>query len=67
VETLSWFPAEDLPQERQRLRQHRFKCLPGIAGSLKRSDAQFEYLRQQRRELSKVPKSDFCGIASSML
>jgi hypothetical protein len=54
VEVLSHIPAEDLTQERQRLHRHRqrFRCQ---MRSRNGSDAQFEYLCQQWRELPKVP------------
>jgi hypothetical protein len=54
VEVLSHIPAEDLAQERQRLHRHRqrFRCQ---MRSRSGSDAQFEYLRQQWRELPKRP------------
>jgi hypothetical protein len=53
VEALSCIPAEDLAQERLRLRQHRQRFRFQMR-SLKGSDAQFEYLRQQWRELPKI-------------
>jgi hypothetical protein len=54
VEVLSHIPAEDLTQERQRLHRHRQRFRFQMR-SRNGSDAQFEYLRQQWRELPKVP------------
>lgn len=54
VEVLSRIPASDLAQERQRLHQHRQRFRFQIR-SLNGSDAQFEQLRKQWRELPKMP------------
>ncbi len=54
VEALSRIPAEDLAQERQRLHHHRQRFRFHMR-SLNGSDIQFEKLRQQWRELPKIP------------
>ncbi|MCG8601775.1 MAG: transposase [Verrucomicrobiales bacterium] len=54
VEVLSSIPAEELAQERQRLYQHRQRFRFQIR-SLNGSEAQFEQLRHQWRELPKMP------------
>jgi hypothetical protein len=54
VEVLSHIPAEDLARERQRLEQHRQRFRFQIR-SRTASEAQFEKLRWQWRELPKTP------------
>ena len=54
VKVLSRIPADGLAQERQRLHQHRQRFRFQIR-SLSGSGAQFERLRQQWRELPKMP------------
>jgi hypothetical protein len=54
VEVLSRIPAEDLARERQRLHQHRQR-FRFQSRSRHASEAQFEKLRRQWRELPKTP------------
>ena len=54
VDVLSHIPAEDFAQERQRLHHHRQRFRFQMR-SLNGSEAQLEKLRQQWRELPKMP------------